>query len=122
MAKRISIIVLALFSAIFVAGICLGAIQIGTLVDDQGNPLEGFSNVYVEDGKAFPVYNYNDGKWYSVIIIGYDENGNPICRLGLPTDLTKPGNPLKNDGGYGDMGDDIDITDMGPDITDDSFN
>jgi hypothetical protein len=118
MAKKISITFIALFSILFVAGICFGALQMGTLVDANGNPLEGFSNVYVENGKAFPVYNYNDGKWYSVIIIGYDENGNPICRLGLPMDPTKPGDPLKNEGGDGyeddDIMDDVDLTNLSP--------
>jgi hypothetical protein len=93
---------IVLFSIMFVSGICLGAIQMGTLVDAQGNPLEGFSNVYVEDGKAFPVYNEEEGKWYSVIVIGTDENGNPIYRLGLPLDPTKLGDPLKNEGGDGE--------------------
>ena len=118
MAKKVLVTIIALFSIVLIAGICLGAIQMGTLVDDQGNPLEGFSNVYVEDGKAFPVYNYNDGKWYSVIVIGYDEDGNPICRLGLPFDSTKPGDPLKNEGGDGyeddDIIDDVDATDLAP--------
>lgn len=99
MSKRITLGFLVLFVlGIVIAGFAVAAVQLGTLVDENGDPLEGFSNVYVEDGKAYPVYNEEDGKWYSVIITGNDGNGNPICRLGLTLDTTSPGDPLKYEG------------------------
>ncbi len=86
MLKKMALCLLVLFTlGIVIAGFAVATVQLGTLVDENGDPLEGFSNVYIEDGKAYPVYNEEEGKWYTVIIIGNDENGNPICRLGMPT-------------------------------------
>ncbi len=53
----------------------------GILVGPEGLPLEGFSNVYIVDGKPQPVYNLAEHKWYDVFIVGTDENGVPICHV-----------------------------------------
>jgi hypothetical protein len=66
---------------LLVLSISAGAVQ-GILVGPDGTPLTGFSNVYVVNGVAQPVYNEADGKWYNVFITGTGENGAPICHLG----------------------------------------
>jgi hypothetical protein len=57
-----------------------GAVQ-GILVGPEGLPLEGFSNIYIIDGKPQPIYNFAEHKWYDVFIVGTDENGTPICHV-----------------------------------------
>ncbi len=71
----------------FFVMVCLLAVSIpafaaqGIIVGPEGQPLEGFSNVYIIDGVPQPVYNYAENRWYDVFIVGTDENGNPICHV-----------------------------------------
>lgn len=73
-----------LLAALCTAGAALAAPQQGMLVDDLGLPLEGFSQVWIEDGVPYPVYNPTTNMWYSVFIIGTGENGVALCVLGAP--------------------------------------
>jgi hypothetical protein len=60
--------------------VAAGAVE-GILVGPDGQPIEGYSNVYVVDGTPQPVYNYNDQQWYSAFLVGTDENGKPVCQI-----------------------------------------
>lgn len=85
MKKKVSIIpVLLLATVLFAAGTALAAPQQGLLVDKDGTPVEGFSNVWIEDGVAYPVYNPTTNLWYSVFIIGTGEDGVVRCTIGEP--------------------------------------
>jgi hypothetical protein len=84
--KKLSFVfsILVILGILFFAGTLFAAD--GVLVDKNGNSLEGFSNVYFdENGNPYPVYNEETGLWYSVVIIGINEDGTIRCRLGLPT-------------------------------------
>ncbi len=76
--------VLLLAVALFGAAAALAAPQQGVLVDENGAPLEGFSNVWIENGVAYPVYNPTTHLWYSVFIIGTGEDGVVRCTIGEP--------------------------------------
>jgi hypothetical protein len=107
--------VLAIMVVLFGTGAALAAPQQGLLVDKNGTPLEGFSNVWIENGVAYPVYNPSTHLWYSVFIVGTGEGGVVICNIGEPlgTDTDFRGG---NDGG-GDNGGNIlpsDDADAGP--------
>ncbi|MBN2223389.1 MAG: hypothetical protein JW765_01805 [Deltaproteobacteria bacterium] len=66
------------------AGMALAAPQQGMLVDKNGDPVTGFSNVWIENGVAYPVYNPTTHLWYSVFITGTGDNGVVICTIGAP--------------------------------------
>jgi hypothetical protein len=84
--KRNVILVLglAMVAVFLVAGVALAAPQQGLLVDEHGTPVKGYSNVYVVDGKAYPVYNSDDNLWYTVFVTGTAADGTPLCTLGYP--------------------------------------
>jgi hypothetical protein len=67
------------------AGMALAAPQQGLLVDKYGAPVTGFSNVYIENGRAYPVYDPADQLWYNVFVIGTAPDGTVLCRLGAST-------------------------------------
>jgi hypothetical protein len=75
--------ILSVISALMLVlafSISAGAVE-GVIVGPEGQPIEGFSNVYVIDGKAEPVYNFAENRWYDVFVVGTDENGTPICHV-----------------------------------------
>jgi hypothetical protein len=78
--KRTLLATVFAVSLLLVLSISAVAVE-GLLVDSQGLPLEGFSNVYIIDGVPQPVYNYNDQQWYSAFLVGTDESGKPICQI-----------------------------------------
>jgi hypothetical protein len=84
--KRLSFVFLglALLIVLCSAGMALAAPQQGLLVDENGAPLKGFSNVWIENGVAYPVYNPTTHLWYSVFIIGTGQNGVVTCTIGAP--------------------------------------
>lgn len=82
--------VLSAVMFILVFSISASAVE-GILVGPDGEPLDGFSKLWVMDGKPQPVYSYVDGKWYETIQTGTDESGTPICRLGPSAPLDKSG-------------------------------
>jgi hypothetical protein len=84
--KKLSLIFLGLTLLIVLcsAGMALAASQQGLLVDKNGDPVTGFSNVWIIDGVAQPIYNPTTHLWYSVFILGPDENGVIICNVGAP--------------------------------------
>ena len=73
-----------LITFLLTAGMVLAAPPQGLLVDKDGTPVKGFSNVYVENGRAYPVYNAADQLWYNVFVIGAAPDGTALCRLGQP--------------------------------------
>ncbi|MBN2223105.1 MAG: hypothetical protein JW765_00365 [Deltaproteobacteria bacterium] len=75
---------LALLIVLFSAGMALAAPQQGLLVDKNGDPVTGFSNVWIVDGVAQPIYNPTTHLWYSVFIVGTGENGAIFCNVGAP--------------------------------------
>lgn len=81
MKKRVLLSIISALLLLLSLSIAASAVE-GILVGPEGLPLEGFSNVYVIDGKPQPVYNYAENKWYDVIVVGADENGTPICHVG----------------------------------------
>jgi hypothetical protein len=84
--KRLSFILFAsaLLTVLFGAGMVLAAPQQGLLVDQNGNPVTGFSNVWIEDGVAYPVYYSATHQWYSVFIVGTGQGGVVLCTIGPP--------------------------------------
>lgn len=81
--------ILSIFSLVmlfFVFSFSAAAVE-GIIIGPEGLPLEGFSNVYVIDGKAEPVYNFAEHRWYDVFVVGTDENGTPICHV-VPSSST----------------------------------
>jgi hypothetical protein len=84
--KRTALIfpVLVLLILSFGAGAALGAVQQGLLVDKNGDPVEGFSHVWIIDGVAQPIYNPTTHLWYPVFILGSSENGVVLCAVGAP--------------------------------------
>jgi hypothetical protein len=74
----------ALIGVFLLTGASLAAPQQGLLVDLYGTPVKGYSNVYVVDGKAYPVYNSETHLWYTVFVTGTAEDGTPLCTLGNP--------------------------------------
>jgi hypothetical protein len=92
---NLSSVVFAL-SFLLVLSLSAGAVE-GILVGPEGLPLEGFSNVYIIDGKPQPVYNLAEHKWYDVFIVGTDENGVPICNVAPdPSDNQEQGRDKGN--------------------------
>ena len=87
--KKLSFIFLGLTLLIVLcsAGMALAAPQQGLLVDKNGDPVTGFSNVWIVDGVAQPVYNPTTNLWYSVFILGPNENGVILCDVGAPLGL-----------------------------------
>jgi hypothetical protein len=85
--KKVSILsIFSLVMLLFVFSISASAVE-GIIIGPEGLPLEGFSNVYVIDGKAEPVYNFAEHRWYDVFVVGTDENGTPICHV-VPSSRT----------------------------------
>ena len=84
MKKTFLVSLFILLAVIITAGMVLAAPQQGLLVDKDGTPIKGFSNVYVENGRAYPVYNAHDQLWYNVFVIGTAPDGTLLCALGLP--------------------------------------
>jgi hypothetical protein len=82
--KVLLVSALVILSSLLVAGAALAAPQQGLLVDQYGTPVKGYSNVYVVDGKAYPVYNSDDNLWYTVFVTGTAADGTPLCTLGYP--------------------------------------
>lgn len=80
MKKRVMLSIFSALMLVLAFSIAAGAVE-GIIVGPEGLPLEGFSNVYVIDGKAQPVYNFAENRWYDVFVIGTDENGTPICHV-----------------------------------------
>ena len=80
MKKRVILSVFSALMLVLAFSISAGAVE-GVIVGPEGQPLEGFSNVYVIDGKAEPVYNFAEDRWYDVFVVGTDENGTPICHV-----------------------------------------
>jgi hypothetical protein len=75
---------LMLLIVLFSAGTALAAVQQGLLVDKYDAPVTGFSNVWIVDGVAQPVYNPTTHLWYSVFILGPNERGVVLCNVGPP--------------------------------------
>ena len=73
-----------LIALLLTAGMVLAAPPQGLLVDKDGTPVKGFSNVYVENGSAYPIYNAADQLWYNVFVIGTAADGTALCTLGQP--------------------------------------
>jgi hypothetical protein len=85
MEKRLFLIAaFALTAVLMVAGTAVAAPQHGLLVDKNGTPVMGYSNVYVYDGQANPVYSSNTQLWYTVFVIGKSSDGTVLCELGQP--------------------------------------
>jgi hypothetical protein len=85
--KKRGFLPIVLMAAFLLAlSVSAGAVE-GIIVGPDGLPLDGFSNVYVIDGKAQPVYNFAENRWYDVFVIGTDENGTPICHV-VPSSRT----------------------------------
>jgi hypothetical protein len=85
MKKHVILVSAAALIAVFMlTGSALAAPQQGLLVDEYGTPVKGYSNVYVVDGKAYPVYNSDDNLWYTVFVTGTAADGTPLCTLGYP--------------------------------------
>lgn len=84
--KKLSFIFLGmtLLIVLCTAGAALAAPQQGLLVDKYGDPVEGYSNVWIVDGVAQPIYNPTTHLWYSVFILGPGENGVILCVVGAP--------------------------------------
>jgi hypothetical protein len=84
--KKIPLLFLGsvLLISLFAAGAAAAAPTQGMLVDKNGDPTEGYSNVWIVDGMPQPVYNPATHLWYSLFIIGTGENGVVICALGPP--------------------------------------
>jgi len=82
--KHLVFLGLTFLIVLFGAGMVMAAPQQGVLVDENGDPVEGFSNVWIESGVAYPVYNTATHLWYSVFIVGTGENGVVLCALGEP--------------------------------------
>lgn len=80
MKKRVILSIISALMLVLAYSISAGAVE-GVIVGPEGLPLEGFSNVYVIDGKAEPVYNFAENRWYDVFVVGTDENGTPICHV-----------------------------------------
>lgn len=90
--------ILLILGGLLFAGVLFAAE--GVLVDKNGNPLEGYSNLYFdENGNPLPVYNEETGQWYSVVIVGTTEDGKIICRIGL-----QQGGGGDTGGGHGNRG------------------
>jgi hypothetical protein len=84
--KKLSLLV-AVFSlliVLFAAGAAMAAVQQGVLVNANGDPLKGFSNVWIVDGVAQPVYNSTTDLWYPVYILGTGANGAILCTVERP--------------------------------------
>ena len=84
MKRMILISVFMLIAALLIAGTVMGAPQQGLLVDKDGTPVKGFSTVYIENGRAYPVYNSTEQLWYNVFVIGSAPDGTVLCALGQP--------------------------------------
>ncbi len=96
MKRRSLLSVVFALSFLLVLSLSAGAVE-GILVGPEGLPLEGFSNVYIIDGKPQPVYNFAEHTWYDVFIVGTDENGVPICNVAPdPSDNQEQGRDKGN--------------------------
>jgi hypothetical protein len=84
MKKRNLLLIVSALVLLLVSAVSAGAVE-GLIVDRQGLPLEGYSNVYIIDGKPQPVYNLSEHRWYDVFIVGASENGTPLCNV-VPSD------------------------------------
>ncbi len=87
--KKLSFVFLGLTLLIVLcsAGMALAAPQQGLLVDKYGDPVTGFSQVWIVDGVAQPIYNPTTNLWYSVFILGPNEKGVILCTVGSPLGL-----------------------------------
>jgi hypothetical protein len=54
------------------------------LIKANGLPLTGFSNVWIVDGVAQPIYNPTTHLWYPVYILGTGPNGAILCTIEPP--------------------------------------
>jgi hypothetical protein len=86
--RKSSIIAFVFVVVLIIGGTAMAAPIQGLLVDKMGTPLAGFSNVYIENGQAYPVYNSETNLWYHVYIIGTGVNGVPLCTIGRPMGFT----------------------------------
>ena len=84
--KRLSLVfaVSSLLIVLLTAGAAMAAVQQGVLVKANGLPLKGFSNVWIVDGVAQPIYNPTTDLWYPVFILGTDANGAILCTVEPP--------------------------------------
>jgi hypothetical protein len=98
--KRNVILVLglALVAIFLVAGVALAAPQQGLLVNSYGAPVKGYSNVYVENGRALPVYNPAESLWYTVFVTGTAADGTPLCTLGHPMGVNSAADEWEDSG------------------------
>ena len=71
-----------IIALLLTAGMVLAAPPQGLLVDKDGTPIKGFSNVYIENGRAYPVYNAAEQLWYNVFVMGTAPDGTALCTLG----------------------------------------
>ncbi len=95
MKKRGFLPIILMAAFLLAMSVSAGAVE-GIIVGPDGLPLDGFSNAYVIDGKAQPVYNFAEHRWYDVFVVGMDENGVPICHV-VPSSHTS--NELGRDKG-----------------------
>ncbi len=98
--RRNVILVLAfMLIAVFItAGMALAAPQTGLLVDNNGAPLKGYSNVYVDNGTARPVYGSDTNLWYTVFVTGTAADGTPLCTLGNPMGVNSAADEWEDSG------------------------
>ena len=84
--KRLSLIVTvaSLLIVLFAAGAAVAAVQQGMLVQANGLPLTGYSDVWIVDGVAQPIYNPTTQLWYPVYILGPGPNGAILCTIEEP--------------------------------------
>jgi hypothetical protein len=84
MKKTLLVSLFILLAVIITTGMVIAAPQQGLLVDKDGTPIKGFSNVYIENGRAYPVYNSTEQLWYNVFVVGSAPDGTVLCALGQP--------------------------------------
>jgi hypothetical protein len=75
---------LSLLVVLLMAGTAMAAVQQGVLVQANGLPLTGYSNVWIVDGVAQPIYNPTTDLWYPVYILGPGPNGAILCTVEPP--------------------------------------
>jgi hypothetical protein len=75
---------IALIAVFLSVGVTMAAPEQGLLVDKNGTPIKGYSNVYIHDGSAYPVYSADTNLWYTVFVIGKAPDGTVLCIIGHP--------------------------------------